>query len=87
MAKSTCGKCSQIFTSVVSFDKHRTGSYGDAIYTNSKHNKVIGHTLSTRRCMTVEEMTAKGMVFAHGRWGTGQFDGGWLKRDVCEESA
>jgi hypothetical protein len=56
-----CRACGKIFSSTASFDKHRAGSYGDAIYDESG-KKVIGYTPHTRHCLSEDEMIAKGMV-------------------------
>ncbi len=44
--RNQCPTCRLYFNSNAAFDKHRTGEH---------HNK-------TRRCMTVDEMTSKGMA-------------------------
>jgi hypothetical protein len=55
MTKSLCRACDHIFSSVKAFDLHRTGSF--------KKN--------TRRCMSKEEMRAKGLIQnAKGWWTT-----------------
>jgi hypothetical protein len=59
--KSLCRACNQTFVSVVAFDFHRVGSYGEAIYEGYSH-RVIGYTAHQRRCLTVEEMAALGMT-------------------------
>ena len=41
-----CPTCQELFNSTGVFDRHRTGTY----------------TPNTRRCLTVSEMTAKGML-------------------------
>ncbi|HLG79143.1 MAG TPA: hypothetical protein VFA09_03125 [Ktedonobacteraceae bacterium] len=46
MAISHCRACQHTFTSITAFDLHRSGSY----------------ERSTRRCLTEEEMRAKGMT-------------------------
>ena len=49
-----CAACGLYFNSTKAFDKHRTGPYT--------------HDLSTRRCLAVEEMHAKGMVISSTGW-------------------
>ena len=49
-----CAACGLYFNSTYAFDKHRTGPYT--------------HDLTTRRCLSVEEMTAKGMVISATGW-------------------
>lgn len=50
-----CPTCSQFFNSTYAFDKHRVGEYKD----------------KSRRCLTVDQMTAKGMQkSARGFWVT-----------------
>jgi len=73
MARSQCSGCSEIFSSESSFTMHRTGSYGDPIYDESKH--ITGYTKHERRCLTEPEMLAKKMVRNEkGMWTTGEFD-------------
>jgi hypothetical protein len=45
MPRSYCGGCHHVFSSVKAFDLHRTGS----------------HELRQRRCLSKDEMRAKGM--------------------------
>ena len=55
MSKSLCTGCDRIFKSVGSFDKHRIGEY----------------TLKSsmpRRCLSEDEMRAKGMVQNEKGW-------------------
>jgi hypothetical protein len=84
MAKSTCGGCGKVFSSLSSFDMHRVGSYGDPII---EKGHVIGYTPTARRCLSAQEMRDKGMLLnERGVWTTG-FDatGIWGKvdNDVC----
>jgi len=52
-----CPGCGQLFNSMKAFEKHRTGS----------------HTDNGRRCLTVAQMEAIGMMRnAHGWWITEQ---------------
>jgi hypothetical protein len=56
---------------------HRTGSYGEAIYSPTDKNRknAIGYTKPTRRCMTTEEMLALGMCQNEkGLWITSPYD-------------
>jgi hypothetical protein len=55
MAKNTCCSCGKIFSGTASFDKHRSGSYGDV----SPDGRYISHS---RHCLSEEAMLAKGMV-------------------------
>ena len=51
--KCACSKCGHGFKTLSAFDKHRTGPYG----------------WGSRRCLSAEEMTAKGFrLHATGRW-------------------
>lgn len=53
-----CAGCGEYFTRTSSFDKHRTGRHANP-----------GEWLGTRRCLTPEEMEAKGMSHnADGVW-------------------
>ena len=53
-----CDNCAKHFRSVSAFDRHRTGEYAKS-----------GQRNGTRRCMTTEEMQAKGMVQnVRGAW-------------------
>jgi hypothetical protein len=65
------------------FNKHRTGSYGDAIY-DEKGKDVTGYTKHTRRCLTEQEMQAIGMhQNKHGTWAGTSFEGSafWQKEE------
>jgi len=67
MAKCLCRACEETFTSVGAFDRHRTGSYGNAIY---KGQKFIYYEKPSRRCLTCEEMKEKGLLQReNGAWG------------------
>ena len=70
MARSECAACRYVFSSLSSFDKHRTGSLSD----------------KTRRCMTEEEMIKAEMVKnGKGIWATGEFDASVFgKKDEIE---
>jgi hypothetical protein len=60
MRMEHCPECHQTFTGTSAGDKHRTG----------KHH--IDKGSDRRRCMTVDEMTAKGMTQnVRGVWGSG----------------
>lgn len=53
--RAHCPSCHKTFNSVYAFDKHRTGTYEP----------------NTRRCLTTEEMTARGMCTdSAGYWVT-----------------
>lgn len=75
-----CSGCGHSFTSVSTFDDHRIGSYGEAIYTKSE-NHVTGYTKSTRRCLTPDEMRARG--WAQNKWGQWrpESDFSWAKKE------
>ena len=71
MAKSLCRGCGETFKSGSGFDLHRVGGFGDPIYaTTSTGNrgKITGYTPVTRRCLTVEEMLAKGLTRNEKVW-------------------
>jgi hypothetical protein len=75
MAKTICAGCGLIFTGLGPFDRHRVGEHRQAIYAVNAQgkltNKIIGQTACTRRCLTVEEIQALGMVQNDsGWWGT-----------------
>lgn len=77
MAKSLCTACNEIFKSVAGFDKHRIGSFGEAIYKpgDTVRKNPIGRTKHSRHCMTIEEMLAAGMSRnAQGWWITSAYD-------------
>lgn len=74
MARSNCSGCSETFSSESSFNMHRVGSYGDAIY-DEKGKVVVRHTKHDRRCLSESDMLSKGMVKnERGIWTTGEFD-------------
>lgn len=90
MAKSLCRACGETFKSVAGFDKHRTGSYGEAIYAEGdvKRKNPIGQGPSTRRCMTVAEMVSIGMSKnAQGWWITTTYDESAHTEEDAAESA
>lgn len=63
--KSTCGGCGEVFASVAAFEAHRVGTYGEPIYQMShtgRSRSVVGHTPSSRRCLTQKELLCLGMV-------------------------
>ena len=69
-----CGECHCRFTSNTAFDMHRTGGYGEPMYSaNGKGSRgeITGYTKHTRRCLTEERMIANGMQLDNGRWSTG----------------
>ena len=53
MKQTKCAKCLRYFTSTTEFDAHRTGPFG--------------HRPSLRRCLTDDEMTAKGWATESAR--------------------
>lgn len=56
MAKSTCGKCKSVFSSLSSFDMHRVGSFQER----------------DRRCLNTEEMQELEMrQNSYGQWTCG----------------
>lgn len=66
MPMSTCRGCDKIFSSNTLFDDHRIGNFEEPIYQarETGHTlKVVGYTPHTRRCMTTEELLAKGCIF------------------------
>lgn len=69
MSKSICTVCNEVFKSSYGFDKHRTGEHsGKPIM---KNGKVAGYEPGTRRCKTIKEMIADGMVKNDkGQWVT-----------------
>lgn len=72
-AVSQCAACGLFFYSEASFNKHRTGSYGDPIY---KGTDVVGYEKSTRRCLSAVEMKEIGMAQNDkGLWVTVLFEG------------
>jgi hypothetical protein len=79
MGKNICGGCTLIFGSLTAFDKHRVGGYKGFIYelaeTGLPTGKILGERPSTRRCLTVEEIQALGMV---------QNDRGWWIEELTE---
>jgi formylmethanofuran dehydrogenase subunit D len=81
-SKSQCAACNLWFSSETSFNKHRTGSYGEPIY---KGKDVDGYEKSTRRCMNEEEMKVLGMTKNDkGLWVTSLFEGEtsfWIKKE------
>ncbi len=72
MAKSLCRACGETFVGVMAFDAHRVGSFGNPIYKTSRTGKqtktVIDHTPNRRRCLTVPEMLAQGMIRNDKGW-------------------
>jgi len=67
-----CTGCGEFFNSDAAHRFHRVGGYGEAIFsTNSKGKRgdLLGYGSHTRRCLSIEEMKAKGMVKNElGRW-------------------
>ena len=82
MAKSTCANpaCGLIFSSLSAFDMHQVGEYSKPRYDATGH-RVIGRIPSTRRCLSIAEMQARGMVQNEkGWWMTGYADEADLAR-------
>jgi hypothetical protein len=74
MPKSLCRGCNQTFTSLSAFDMHRTGKF----------------ERKKRRCLTEQEMLARGMVQnAKSWWMRSAFDGAlpWLESEDEQEEA
>lgn len=57
-----CDGCGYNFASTSAHTAHRIGDYGEALY--SDKGRVIGQTPHTRRCLTPDEMQAKGWTVA-----------------------
>ena len=87
MSKCVCTGCQETFTCLSAFDMHRVGSFGEPIYAEShtgKSRRVIGHTPSQRRCLTEQEMLAKGMGRnAQGWWMTRLSAVHWADEQAC----
>lgn len=65
--KNQCSGCKEYFNSSRAFDKHRTGSYGVALPIVKGHPQT--YSPAKRRCRTIAEMIAKGMVVStKGFW-------------------
>ncbi len=74
MSKSTCTGCQHVFNSIGVFDRHRIGEY----------QKTDG-TPSTRRCLTTEQMRAKGLLQnAKGWWIGSEYDASIHQREEAE---
>lgn len=88
MGRNLCRGCDQVFASLGAFDMHRTGSYGEPVYTVSstgKSQQVRGYTKPTRSCLSVEAMQAAGMTQnARGWWLANTFAG--FGKAASEES-
>ena len=89
MPKSECAACGETFTCLSAFDMHRVGSYSQPIFAQSRSGKsqrVIGRTPNQRRCLTEQEMLAKGMVKnGKGRWMTRASEVHWTEGEETEE--
>jgi hypothetical protein len=69
-----CGECGLRFSRTSTFDKHRVGR----------------HEPLERRCLTPDEMRAKGMVERNGVWGNKAPEGGlrhWAEAEEVAEAA
>lgn len=79
----TCSGCNQTFTGDRPFEMHRVGEHGIPV-SRVPHTKkdTDGKPLvavSTRRCLSPDEMRAKGMMQnAKGQWTTGR-DFSWTE--------
>lgn len=65
MPMSTCRGCQKIFSSQTHFVAHRVGNFEEPIYEmreSGRSLKVVGYTPHTRRCLTTEELLAKGYI-------------------------
>ena len=61
-----CSECGQDFTSTSLFDRHRVGTYE---YTLEQGLQLDSSREDGRRCLDVDEMTAKGWELNdRGRW-------------------
>lgn len=64
MAKSTCGACGVIFSSVSAFDAYRVGTFAKPGSRKRAHGN--------RRCLALLDMQARGMAQnERGWWTTG----------------
>lgn len=64
--KCRCGGCGALFSALRAFDMHRTGKYEYFDDRRAFHP-------STRRCLSVDEMRAKGMrQTSQNAWNTGR---------------
>ncbi len=88
MSKCICPACQETFTCLSAFDMHRVGSFGEPIYAHSrtgKSRRVIGHTPSTRWCLSESEMGAKGMASNDkGWWMTRPSESHWAEDEEEE---
>jgi hypothetical protein len=72
-----CTNCGELFSSVREFDRHRTGSFAPA-----------GSTAHRRRCLTVDELTARGWTQdERGYRRQGRKRAPAAKEDVCGGAA
>lgn len=72
-----CASCGEPFQSQGLFDEHRVGAYN-----RDEEDRMVGRPprrLGPRRCLTPEEMRAKGWRF-DGRTWRGKSNGFWEKR-------
>lgn len=90
--RNECSKCGLLFGSLGAFDMHRTGSCGDPIYApkDVKRKNPVGYTKPTRRCLTLDEITALGMkptTRPDGEvwWIIGTFDGTVFQQEKAED--
>lgn len=59
--RNQCQGCKEYFNSTAAFDKHRIGSFGSPIGDGT-------YAPNTRRCRSIEEMSAAGMVKNSGNF-------------------
>ena len=61
LARSECCVCGLVFKSYSGFSSHRVGQF--------QRYSGVGLLPSTRRCLTTDELRARGFhLDAHGRW-------------------
>lgn len=68
-----CGACGEPFQSQGLFDEHRVGSYDRA----GEDRVVKGKRVGPRRCLTRDEMLAKGWRHDGRTWRGPKREGGW----------
>lgn len=78
--RNECPTCKELFNSSTAFDMHRTGEYER----RDPKGKLLSP--STRRCLSIEEMSEKGMLKnARGFWITRARDPKDFSQDDEEE--
>ncbi len=71
MGKNLCRACDLTFGTLGACDAHWVGSFGEAMYKTNRTGKswqVTGQALSTRRCLTVQEILTLGMIQNEKGW-------------------